>query len=70
MTKKDRLFIRALLNPRYRGKHIVVIKGKIYTAKNGKEASVLFDRLTKKYPGHIPTLAYIPKEDALILWLF
>lgn len=70
MTKKDRLLIKALLNPRYRGKHIIMIKGKIYTAENAKEASLLFDRLTKKFPGHIPTLTYIPKEDALILWLF
>lgn len=70
MTKKDRLFIRALLNPRYRGKHIIMIKGKIYTSQCGKEAASLFDKLTKKYPGRIPTLAYIPKEDALILWLF
>lgn len=69
MTKKDRLFIRALLNPRYRGKHVIMIKGKIYAATSGKEASLLFDLLTKKYPGYIPTLAYIPKEDALILWL-
>lgn len=70
MTKKDRLFVKALLNPQYRGKHIVMIRGKIYTAKSGKEASVLFDKLTKKYPRYIPTLTYIPKEDALILWLF
>lgn len=70
MVKKDRSFIKILLNPRYRGKHIIMIKGKIYTAKNGKEASLLFDQLTKKYPGQIPTLTYIPKEDALILCLF
>ncbi len=70
MEKKDSLLVKALLNPQYRGKHIVMIKGKIYTAKSGREASLLFDRLTQKYPRHIPTLTYIPKEDALILWLF
>lgn len=69
MTKKDRIFIKVLLNPKYRGKHIIMIKGKVYTASNGKEASSIFDRLTKEYPKEIPTLAYIPKEDALILWL-
>ncbi len=69
MAKQDRLLIKTLLNPQYRGKHIIMIKGKIYSAKNGKEATLLFDRLTKKYPSYTPTLAYVPKEDALILWL-
>lgn len=69
MTEKDRIFIKALLNPKYRGKHIIMIKGKIYTASNGKKASLIFDRLTKEYPKEIPTLAYVPKEDALILCL-
>lgn len=56
-------------NPHYRGKHIVMIAGKIFTAKTGKEASKLFDRATKKYPGKTPTITYVPKENALILWL-
>ena len=56
-------------NPHYRGKHIVMIAGKIFTAKTGKEASKIFDRVTQRYPGKTPTITYVPKEDALILCL-
>ena len=61
--------IAVLTNPRYRGKHLVIIQDEVYTARTGREATRLFDRLTKKFPGETPTLAYIPKEDTLILWL-
>ncbi|MDI6794375.1 MAG: DUF5678 domain-containing protein [bacterium] len=56
-------------DPDYRGKHIVMIAGEVFTAKTGKEASKIFDRVTKKYPGKTPTITYVPKEDTLILWL-
>lgn len=55
------------MDPHYRGKHIVMIAGKIFTAKTGKEASKIFDRATKKYPGKTPLITYVPEEDALIL---
>ena len=56
-------------DPHYRGKHIVMIAGKVFSAKTGKEASKIFDRVTRRYPGKTPTITYVPKEDALILWL-
>ncbi len=56
-------------NPLYRGKHIVMIAGKIFTAKTGRDASRIFNKVTRKYPGKTPTITYVPKEDALILWL-
>lgn len=55
-------------NPRYRGKHVLVIAGHVYTARTGAEASRLFDRVTHQHPHARPTLAYIPKADALVLW--
>lgn len=51
----------------YRGKHVVMIADKVFTAKTGKEASRIFDRVTKRYRSKIPTITYVPKEDALIL---
>lgn len=56
-----------LMDPHYRGKHIVMIAGKIFIAKTGKEASKIFDRVTKRYPGKTPSITYVPKEDTLIL---
>lgn len=66
----EKLIAKIFSNPRYRGKHLVIIAGKIFTASTGAQASRIFNKLTKKYPGKIPTITYIPKEDALILWLF
>ena len=54
-------------NPRYRGKHVLVIAGQVYVARTGAEASRQFDRATRAHPHARPTLAYIPKADALVL---
>lgn len=54
---------------RYRGLHVVVIAGKVFTAKTGNEANKVLDRLEKQYPHEIPAITYIPKSDTLILWL-
>ncbi len=54
--------------PRYRGKHVLVVAGQVYVARTGAEASRLFDRVTRRHPHARPTLAYIPKADALVLW--
>lgn len=54
-------------NPRYRGKHVIVVAGKVYTAKTGKLANQIIDRLEKKYPQEIPALTFVPKAETLIL---
>ena len=55
-------------NPKYRGKHLIMVGGKVFLASTGTQAAKLFDRLTKEYPHQKRTLAYIPKEESLILW--
>ena len=47
-------------NPRYRGKHVVLAAGKIYTAKTGEGASEILKKLEKKQPDIIPEVAFIP----------
>jgi hypothetical protein len=54
------LLKRVYSNPRYRGKHIVIIGGKIFVAKTGLAASKILEELLKKYPRSKPTLTYIP----------
>jgi hypothetical protein len=54
-------------NPRYVGKHIIIIAGRVFTAKTGREASQLFNKLIRKHPGKTPSLTYIPKAESLIL---
>ena len=54
-------------NPRYRGKHIIIALGKLYTAKTGKEAEEIFEKISKEHPKTIPEYTYIPKESILIV---
>lgn len=61
--------IKRLSQPRYRGKHIVVMGKKIFTARTGHQASALLDSLTRKYPHQSVTVSYISKADSLILTL-
>lgn len=46
-------------NPRYRGKHIILVGGKLYTAKSGEGASKILDRVREKYPEETPEVAYL-----------
>lgn len=54
-------------NPRYRGKHIILVAGKIYTAKTGKGAAAILRKLDRTDPNLVPEVAYIPKAKHLIL---
>ena len=56
-------------NPRYRGKHIILAAGKIFTAKTGEGASKILEKIRKKYPKETPEIAYLPKAHSLILWM-
>lgn len=61
--------VNIMSDPAYRGKHVIVIAGKVFTAKTGRAANIILDKLEKKYPKETPALTYIPKADTLILWL-
>lgn len=56
-------------NPRYRGKHVVLAAGKIYTAKTGDGVEEILKNLEIKYPKVTPEVAYLPKARSLILWM-
>ncbi len=59
--------IKIMNNPAYKGKHVILIAGKVFTAKTGDEANRILDMTDKKYPKEIPEITYIPKADTLIL---
>lgn len=61
--------MKRFYQPRYRGRHVIAMRGEIFTARTGREASALLDKLTKKFPGESPTITYVPKLGALILIL-
>ena len=56
-------------NPRYRGKHVILAAGKVYTAKTGDGAAEILRKLRKIKPAVTPEIAYLPKAHSLILWM-
>lgn len=54
-------------DPKLRGKHIIMVAGHVFTARTGKEAVKIFNKVTKEYPREQPTVTYIPKAESLIL---
>jgi hypothetical protein len=54
-------------NPRYRGKHVILAAGKVYTAKTGEGAAEILKKLEKTHPEVTPEVAYLPKAGTLIL---
>lgn len=61
---------KILSDPKYKGKHVIVVDNKIFSAITGQEASRIFKHVVKKYPKKKPTITYVPKEDTLILISF
>ena len=53
-------------NPRYRGKHVILAAGKIYTAKTGDRAAEILKKLKKIRPNVIPEVAYLPKGNLTV----
>ncbi|MEW6069144.1 MAG: DUF5678 domain-containing protein [Candidatus Thermoplasmatota archaeon] len=50
---------------RFRGKHIALIKNKVIAS--GNEAIGVFEQAKKLYPKKRIVLAYVPKEETLVL---
>lgn len=71
MAKKVSTKVKNNLSlPKYRGKHLVMVQNKIFTATTGQEAARIFREVVKKYPQDKPTITYVPNEGSLILAIF
>ena len=66
-TVTKNLISKIYKDPKYQGKHIIIIGGKIYATKTGRAKTEILEKLLKKYPKEIPTITYIPTEESLIL---
>lgn len=60
--------IEIFKNPRYRGKHVILAAGRIFTAKTGEGAAKILSKIREEYPETTPEVAYLPKARSLILW--
>lgn len=54
--------------PQYRGKHVIVVAGKVFTARTGEGAAKILEKMRRQYPKETPAITYIPDADALILF--
>ena len=63
--KKNVTMMQIRQNPRYRGKHIVIAEGRLYTAKTGEGAVEIVQRLWKKNPKIVPEVSYMPKAKII-----
>lgn len=63
----EKIMFQIMADPKYIGKHIVVVKDQVYATKTGPQASRVLEKVIKKYPKETPLVAYIPKDDSLIL---
>lgn len=54
-------------DPKFRGKHVILVAGKVYTATRGSTVAKILEKLEKKYPKQTPEYAYIPKGKSAII---
>lgn len=62
----EKILYKISRSPKYQGKHVIIIGGKIYATKTGQARTELLEKLLKKYPKEVPLITYMPKEDSLI----
>lgn len=65
--KKNVTMAQIMQNTRYRGKHLIIADGKLYTAKTGEKASEILEQVRKKNPNVVPEVAYMPKTKYIII---
>lgn len=56
---------KALSDPQYKGKHLLLVGGTVIAAGGWKIVSQALDKVVES--GKTPQLTYIPKSDTLIL---
>jgi hypothetical protein len=54
-------------NPRYRGKHLILAAGNLYTSKTGEGALEIIEKIREKHPDVTPETAYLPKSRTIII---
>lgn len=63
------LVAKVYANPRYRGKRVIIIHGKVFPGSGGKSGFRQLKALLQRYPEETPTIVYVPKAESLIVVL-
>ena len=66
-SREFRLYITNAreINKRFRGRHIAIIRDRVVAS--GKSPFEVWQKAKKTHPRTKPVLAYVPKDDALVL---
>lgn len=64
MTKEFEFFVKSDLE-KYKGEYIAIVGKRI--AAHGKNAKEVWQEAKRKFPKTLPTIAKLPKEEAMIL---
>ncbi len=67
--KKAITMMNIFKNSRYRGKHVILAAGRVYTAKTGDGAAEILKKIRKDHPNITPEVAYLSNAHSLILWM-
>jgi hypothetical protein len=67
IKSSGRLIAKVYASPRYQGKRVIIIHGKVFPSPSGVSGFRKLQSLVRRYPGETPTIVYVPKADALIL---
>ncbi len=68
-SNSQKLMEKVLSDPRYKGKHVIVVAGQVFTANTGDGAAKLLEKLDEQYPQETPEITYIPDANSLIFWI-
>ena len=66
-TAQPSLMETILHDPKYKGKHVIVVDGQVFTANTGDGEGRILEQVRREHPRAIPEVAYIPEADTLIL---
>ena len=66
-ARPNAVIAKVYANPRYRGKRVVIIHGKVFPGPSGIAGFRKLKALLRRYPKETPTIVYVPKADTLIL---
>ncbi len=64
---KQKTEINLFGNRKFWGKHVWIVKGKVFAAKTTQEADKIYNDIRKRFPEEIPTYTYVPKTPYLIV---
>jgi len=54
-------------DPKYRGKHVVVSGGRVYSSATGVGMNKILDKPHKNHPKQTPHIPYVPKPRTVIV---